>query len=298
MSGRVLISIGVVDLESTTGAGLDLKTISYLGGLHILVTADAFDATLSLIRQHDEHICCDVTSLQDLQKIVSILDNGASKVIVTYSQMKSLTQDGLVEDFGRLVVSLDHELSSGETVQYSGSDIEAIVSKTSLGVYSCDISKWEVLESYAKLGCLTRILMQESKDLEMYKRTVKGGCIPIVPAKSLTLEPDSKKHLVPIYQLITSVLQSDRPDGLYPTVVSDERDICLGLVYSNNQSIETALRKGTGVYHSRSRNGLWIKGAESGDTQELISIDWDCDADTLRFRVRQEGNGNGGCNFN
>ncbi|MCI0545623.1 MAG: phosphoribosyl-ATP diphosphatase, partial [Actinobacteria bacterium] len=46
----------------------------------------------------------------------------------------------------------------------------------------------------------------------------------------------------------------------------------------------------TGVYHSRSR-GLWVKGVQSGATQELISVAADCDRDTLRFVVRQRDPG-------
>jgi phosphoribosyl-ATP pyrophosphohydrolase len=44
------------------------------------------------------------------------------------------------------------------------------------------------------------------------------------------------------------------------------------------------------VYHSR-RRGVWIKGETSGDTQELLRIDLDCDRDALRFVVRQRGDG-------
>lgn len=86
-------------------------------------------------------------------------------------------------------------------------------------------------------------------------------------------------------------LKSDRPDGLYPTVVTDERGITLGLVYSSDESIAEALRTNRGVYHSRSRGGLWVKGETSGDTQELLSITTDCDRDALRFTVRQAGGG-------
>ncbi len=86
-------------------------------------------------------------------------------------------------------------------------------------------------------------------------------------------------------------LKSDRADGLYPTVVTDERGITLGLVYSSDESIAEALRTKRGVYHSRSRGGLWVKGETSGDTQELLSIAPDCDRDALRFTVRQAGVG-------
>jgi phosphoribosyl-ATP pyrophosphohydrolase len=86
-------------------------------------------------------------------------------------------------------------------------------------------------------------------------------------------------------------LRSDRPDGLWPTVVADERGITLGLVYSTPESVAAAIESGRGIYHSRSRNGLWTKGASSGDTQDLLRIDADCDRDALRFTVRQHGSG-------
>jgi phosphoribosyl-ATP pyrophosphohydrolase len=69
-------------------------------------------------------------------------------------------------------------------------------------------------------------------------------------------------------------------------VVVDERGTALGLCFSDLESLSAALERGAGVYHSRSR-GLWIKGASSGATQELLGIDADCDRDTLRFTVRQ-----------
>ena len=82
-------------------------------------------------------------------------------------------------------------------------------------------------------------------------------------------------------------LQSDRPDGLWPTVVVDERGVALGFCHSDLESLRAALERGQGVYHSRTR-GLWIKGATSGATQELLRIDADCDRDCLRFTVRQQ----------
>jgi phosphoribosyl-AMP cyclohydrolase / phosphoribosyl-ATP pyrophosphohydrolase len=85
-------------------------------------------------------------------------------------------------------------------------------------------------------------------------------------------------------------LRSDRPDGLFPTVVCDEHGVALGLAYSNLESLRAAIAQRRGVYHSRTR-GLWIKGETSGQTQELLKVDLDCDRDTLRFTVRQSGPG-------
>lgn len=86
-------------------------------------------------------------------------------------------------------------------------------------------------------------------------------------------------------------LVSDRADGLWPTVVTDERGAVLGLVYSSAASLERAIETGRGVYFSRSRGKLWEKGATSGDTQELIEVRVDCDRDALQFVVRQGGRG-------
>lgn len=47
--------------------------------------------------------------------------------------------------------------------------------------------------------------------------------------------------------------RSDRPDGLFTTVVSDECGKALGLVYSSAASVAESIRCGRGVYYSRSR---------------------------------------------
>lgn len=98
------------------------------------------------------------------------------------------------------------------------------------------------------------------------------------------------KGLLDPAEAFAACLRSDRPDGLWPTAVCDERGIALGLVYSSKESLTITLRERVGVYWSRKR-GLWRKGEESGAAQRLIRVDADCDRDALRFVVRQEGTG-------
>ena len=98
------------------------------------------------------------------------------------------------------------------------------------------------------------------------------------------------KGTLPLADALAAPLTSDRPDGLWPTVVCDEQGVALGLVYSDLESLRAAMDSGTGVYHSRKR-GLWRKGATSGDIQKLLRVDVDCDRDSLRFIVRQGGSG-------
>lgn len=84
-------------------------------------------------------------------------------------------------------------------------------------------------------------------------------------------------------------IKTDRPDGLFTTVVCTRNNEALGLVYSSKESVVAALKCARGVYYSRSRNNLWRKGDTSGNHQTLHRIDADCDGDALRFTVTQNG---------
>ena len=95
---------------------------------------------------------------------------------------------------------------------------------------------------------------------------------------------------LPLAEAFAAPLVSDRPDGLWPTLVVDPRGVALGLVYSNLESLSAALAERRGVYLSRSR-GLWRKGESSGQTQRLLRVELDCDRDCLRFVVEQQGAG-------
>jgi len=95
---------------------------------------------------------------------------------------------------------------------------------------------------------------------------------------------------LPLAEAFVAPLVSDRPDGLWPVVVCDEDGVALGLVWADAESVDRSMESGRCFYRSRSR-GLWEKGASSGNTQELVRIEVDCDRDSLRFIVRQNGAG-------
>ena len=79
-------------------------------------------------------------------------------------------------------------------------------------------------------------------------------------------------------------------NGLIPAVIQDSvTGEVLMVAWANNESVE--LMKSTGYTHfwSRSRKKLWKKGEESGHVQKIISMQTDCDSDTLLIRVEQTG---------
>lgn len=79
-------------------------------------------------------------------------------------------------------------------------------------------------------------------------------------------------------------------DGLVPAVVQDAQSKeVLMLAYMNQESLQLSIESGTTWFWSRSRSELWNKGATSGHTQQIVSMAYDCDGDTLLVRVNQQG---------
>ena|SRR5690625_3104317 len=79
-------------------------------------------------------------------------------------------------------------------------------------------------------------------------------------------------------------------DGLLPVIAQDEADgTVLMLAWANEEALRLTLETGDAHYFSRSRGELWRKGATSGNTQKVLGVRTDCDADALLYFVRQTG---------
>ena len=77
---------------------------------------------------------------------------------------------------------------------------------------------------------------------------------------------------------------------LIPTIVQDvETKEVLMLAYMNEESLAKTLETGYTWFYSRSRGQLWQKGETSGHVQKVVSIQSDCDDDTLLVLVEQTG---------
>lgn len=63
----------------------------------------------------------------------------------------------------------------------------------------------------------------------------------------------------------------------------------LMLAYMNRESMQKTLETGYTWFWSRSRQELWNKGVTSGHLQKVLTIDADCDNDTLLVTVEQTG---------
>ena len=70
--------------------------------------------------------------------------------------------------------------------------------------------------------------------------------------------------------------------GLIPCIVQDAktREVLM-MAWMNEESVRLTLEERTTWFFSRSRQELWHKGGTSGNTQALIELRYDCDADCL-----------------
>ena len=78
--------------------------------------------------------------------------------------------------------------------------------------------------------------------------------------------------------------------GLVPAIAQESASgTVLMLAWMNRASIEQTLATGLVTYFSRSRQSLWQKGETSGNTQRLLSMQFDCDGDAILMQVDQTG---------
>ena len=79
-------------------------------------------------------------------------------------------------------------------------------------------------------------------------------------------------------------------DGLIPCIVQNAQDgQVLMMAWMNAESVRRTLEQGTTWFWSRSRQKFWHKGEESGNTQKLVELRYDCDADCLLAKVMPAG---------
>ncbi len=267
--------IAVIDLDAAMGAGSN---------------ADVVRELLALAR------CRVGGGIRDTESAVGWLDAGASKVILGTAATPEVLRDLPRE---RVIAALD--AVDGEVVvqgwkERTGRRVEDRIDELR------DHVGGFLLTFVEREGRMTGIPAQRVEELVRRAApvpvTIAGG-VRVAEDVALADRAGADAQVgmalysgaLPLADAFAAPLRSDRADGLWPTVVADECGVALGLAYSSPESLRAAIDSKRGVYFSRSRNGLWHKGETSGDFQEVLRIDTDCDRDALRFTVRQHGGG-------
>ncbi len=87
---------------------------------------------------------------------------------------------------------------------------------------------------------------------------------------------------------ILNQLKFDK-NGLIAAIIQDDQtNEVLMFAFMNREAVERTLKGPHVTLWSRSRKKIWVKGEESGHTQEVKEIYYDCDADALLIKVDQK----------
>lgn len=256
--------------------GLSREEVALLGTPFFEASPNTLEKLSRFLGRHNYEFYAhmDATSLESVDDVVSLLDRGTRRVFVSPETLSEYTEFGqrvlpavskpdlsAASEHGLLVKDFDPKASDLDKF------IQEAESKNIKNLYLKPVAN-AALEEFIGVA-------------------QKCNAIPVLPSTGLTTDKSDGKKLL-LSKVIATYWKSDRPDDLLPTVVTDESGVALGLAYTSEDSLLEALRTQAGVYQSRKR-GLWVKGATSGDTQELVRLALDCDNDTLKFTVKQKG---------
>ncbi|KAK4058514.1 trifunctional histidinol dehydrogenase [Microbotryomycetes sp. JL221] len=262
-----------------------------------LVATSALDKTLPLLPSTAEYYALQTEQLT-LDQIYSILDAGAVKIVT-----KDVTLISQVPA-DRLVLHIDPSTATALADAQILSGISSVLVETptlaenllksfrnALKVATGRPRDLFVLSSNRD----SETILHQPASLKLMSQTVNG--VSVLPLEFLSMAlstlpaPQPQNGKLPITNLFTSLLRTDRDDRLYPTVPVSLSSVPtpLGLVYSSAASIANTIISGNAVYYSRSRQGLWRKGETSGAMQLVERIRIDCDSDAVEFGVVETG---------
>lgn len=262
----------------------DKETLSVLSRLGPLLVPLQDHPSYQFPAPSDVYLFIDNERVADPDHIISLLDNGVQKVVVPVSLAKQLVP---TVPKHRIILLLDVANVSAVTETLKDSVSGVLLKTPTLDPEL--VSSVSTFFSKSLIFVLPTNQYQPSRSSIRELSNIGASLVIATDQLSLSASADQRIHVADAF---LASITSDRPDGLFPTVVSSytQGDTTLGLVYSSLESIKETIITGKGVYQSR-KHGLWRKGETSGAIQEVVKIRLDCDSDALQFSVVQHGEG-------
>lgn len=91
-------------------------------------------------------------------------------------------------------------------------------------------------------------------------------------------------------QELATRIDWEKVDGLVPAIIQDfGSSQVLMMGYMNQDALAKTLEIEKVTFFSRTKNRLWTKGEESGNSLNLVNVSLDCDNDTLLIKVNPVG---------
>ncbi|WMS87410.1 bifunctional phosphoribosyl-AMP cyclohydrolase/phosphoribosyl-ATP diphosphatase HisIE [Pleionea litopenaei] len=236
--------------------------------------------------------------IRDLETAQRYLKAGASKIIIgtkcRESWVKKLPRESLI-------FAIDAKGDYWSTAGWTNTESITVNELIPELEKDCSEFLYTQVEKEGMLQGLDRERIQQVVNLSKLPVTIAGGISTLDDIQWFTALGANGQIGMSIYtgQLQLQdcfIAQLDfEKSELIPTIVQDaSTGKVLMLAYSSQESLVQALSSKQGTYWSRSRQEIWTKGLTSGNTQQLVNADVDCDGDTLLFKVNQTGNA---CHF-
>src|SRR5258706_16114730 len=112
----------------------------------------------------------------------------------------------------------------------------------------------------------------------------------MVEGRKKTFYPEAASCAIEVLNMSVLDKLKFTDDGLIPAIIQEAgTGRVLMMAWMNRASIESTLQTGKTHFWSRSRKALWMKGGESGHTQTVKGVAFDCDGDVLLVQVEQIG---------
>jgi len=237
--------------------------------------------------------------IRDLETAKEYIKAGASKIIIgtncRQQWVKKLSKESLI-------FAIDAKGDYWSTQGWKNTEDEKVLNLIPELAKNCSEFLYTQVEKEGLLQGIDKPRNQQVIDASPVPVTIAGGITSLEDIDWFTKLGANGQIGMSIYTgklslldcFLTQVDFAKAP--LVPTIVQDaDTDKVLMLAYSNQESLTQALTDRKGTYWSRSRNELWQKGLTSGNTQQLVQADIDCDGDSILFRVKQV---NDACHFN
>jgi phosphoribosyl-ATP pyrophosphohydrolase/phosphoribosyl-AMP cyclohydrolase/histidinol dehydrogenase len=265
------MSFPVLPVVTSPAEKATIEQFSLVG--QVIFPIENVTASKHFIHQfpHDLDIFVDATDKATLDQIVELLNVGVLKIFVSLAQFTEVVAAGLPSS--RFAVYVGDETPDAGLVESLAS---FVVEKPFAKEELKKLNNHENRTIYIR----AKLTQSEANELAL-------DYTPVLPVEELTTKRE-EANKISISSLFVSTLNTDRPDGLYTTLITTPSPsyTALGIVYSSKDSVIAAIEEKVGVYQSRKRRDeLWYKGKTSGATQKLVKLSRDCDSDVIQFVV-------------
>jgi phosphoribosyl-AMP cyclohydrolase / phosphoribosyl-ATP pyrophosphohydrolase len=269
---RVYGEVAVVDLDAARGRG------------------DNLDLVKALCR---EARCRVGGGVRNAARADELLRAGAERIVIGTAASEELLRR-LPRD--RVVVALDQRDGRLLSEGWEQTEDEAPLDRLRRLEPLCSGFLITAVHREGRLAGIDRDLLARLRETTGAGLTYAGGVTTAAEVADLdALGVDAQVGMA-LYtgrldpaEAFVACLDWTKGDGTLPCVVQGDSGAVLMVAWQTRESLHQALATGRGTYFSRSRGEVWVKGATSGNTQELLLARADCDRDTVLLTVRQSG---------